>query len=308
VKSAIWIGSGLLVIVALGRPDMAAQRAGGPPPAPQPARALAPLDVTGYWVSVVTEDWRWRMVTPQKGDVTSLPLNAEGRRVAGLWDLAKDDASGDQCKAYGIGGIVRQPGRVHITWLDDSTLQLEFDAGMQKRTLSFDRAKQTNGEKTWQGFSTAQWEGPVGGRGFAARTGDGRDDVRLLSREELARRGTGTGFGDVPGGGGSGLRGGPPARTGPIDSAVLKVQTTHFREGYLRKNGVPYSENAVITEYFQWLPAPPNSDQWLVVTTAVDDPKYLQQPFYTSTNFKREPNGAKWNPTPCKTDPPAQKK
>jgi hypothetical protein len=87
----------------------------------------------------------------------------------------------------------------------------------------------------------------------------------------------------------------------------MKVATTNFKEGYLRKNGVPYSEIATITEYFQWLPPHPNGDAWLIVTTAIDDPKYLQQPFYTSTNFKREPDGSKWSPTACKTDPPARK-
>jgi hypothetical protein len=307
MKRTILVGAALITLIAAGRPQLSAQRRGGPPPAPQPAQALAPIDVAGYWVSVVTEDWRWRMVTPQKGDYTSLPLNPEGRRVAEQWDLAKDDASGNQCKAFGIGGIIRQPGRMHITWQDDNTLKIEFDAGTQTRVLSFDKSKQASGEKTWQGFSVAEWEGPVGGRGFAARTGDGRDDVRLLSREELARRGTGTGFGDVPGGGGSGLRGGPPARTGALDSGIIKVASTNFREGYLRKNGVPYSETATITEYFQWLPPHPNGDAWLIVTTAIDDPKYLQQPFYTSTNFKREADGSKWNPTACKTEPPARK-
>ena len=86
---------------------------------------------------------------------------------------------------------------------------------------------------------------------------------------------------------------------------MIRVVTHQFRDGYLRTNGVPYSENASITEYFQWLPPHPDGDRWLVVTTVVDDPKYLQQPFYTSTNFKREADGTKWNPTPCHTEPPA---
>jgi hypothetical protein len=293
--AGISLGGVLLTLTLVG-PDAAAQRGrGASPQPPQSPRSLAPIDVTGYWVSVVTEDWRWRMVTPQKGDVTSVPLNAEGRRVAGLWDLANDDAAGNQCKAYGVGGIMRQPGRLHITWLDDNTLKLDVDAGTQTRILSFDKTKQASGEKTWQGYSSAAWEGPVRRPG----RGDGPEAQFGI--------GGGTGFGDVPGGGGQGLRGMPAPRRGALDSAVIKVETTNFREGYLRKNGVPYSETAIISEYFQWLPPHPNGDDWLVVTTAVDDPKYLQQPFYTSTNFKREPNGSKWNPTPCKTDPPASK-
>ena len=297
MRPTIWIGAtGLLAIVAAAAPEMAAQRRGGPPPTPPAARAVAPVDLTGYWVSVVTEDWRWRMVTPAKGDYTSVPLNAAGRRAADAWDLATDEASGNQCKAYGIGGVMRQPGRLHITWQDDTTLKVEFDAGTQTRLLTFDKSKQPSGEKTWQGFSVAEWEGPVKrlGRGDAGP-------------EAQFGIGGGTGFSDVPGGGGSGLRGMPPPRRGALDTGIVKVETRHFREGYLRKNGVPYSENAAITEYFQWLPPHSNGDAWLVVTTEVNDPKYLQQPFYTSTNFKREPNGAKWNPTACKTDPPAKR-
>src|SRR5262245_56535486 len=97
------------------------------------AKEIAPVDLTGYWVSVVSEDWRHRIMTPRKGDLESLPLNAEGSRVANMWDLAKDDQAVLQCKAFGIGGIMRQPGRLHITWQDDNTLKMEFDAGTQTR-------------------------------------------------------------------------------------------------------------------------------------------------------------------------------
>src|SRR5262245_5422294 len=86
--------------------------------AQQSAKTVFPLDLTGYWVSVVSEDWRHRMATPRKGDYESVPISGEGRRVADTWDLAKDDADGLQCKAFGVGGIVRQPGRLHITWQD----------------------------------------------------------------------------------------------------------------------------------------------------------------------------------------------
>src|ERR1700704_1095378 len=81
-----------------------------------PAKPSAPVDLTGYWVSIVTEDWRYRMVTPVKSDYPSIPLNPEGRKVADAWDPAKDEGAGNQCKSYGIGNIMRQPGRVHITW------------------------------------------------------------------------------------------------------------------------------------------------------------------------------------------------
>jgi hypothetical protein len=174
-----------------------------------------------------------------------------------------------------VGGIMRQPGRLHITWQDDNTLKVDFDAGTQTRLLYFDKSKQPGVEKTWQGHSIAEWEIP-------------------------ATRGRGAvgGLGNVAGPRGQSA---PPTRAGS-----LKVATTHFREGYLRKNGVPYSENAAITEYFDRLPPHPNGDVWLMVITTVEDPKYLQQPFYTSTHFKLEPNGSKWNPSPCQTDPPGR--
>src|ERR1700731_4102705 len=90
----------------------------------QAPQAAAPVDLTGYWVSLVTEDWRYRMTTPPKGDFVSVPLNPEGQRIANQWDPARDEASGNQCKAYGAGGLMRIPGRLHITWQDDTTLKV----------------------------------------------------------------------------------------------------------------------------------------------------------------------------------------
>jgi hypothetical protein len=268
---------------------VSAQR-GGPPAAPLTARQAAPIDLTGTWVAVVTEDWRWRMVTPPKGDVSSIPVNGEGRKAAMAWDAAADAASGNECRAFGVGGIMREPGRLRISWQDPSTLKLEFDAGTQTRTLLFDRAAQPAAEKTWQGFSRAEWEGPGIGRGPEAPPGPG----------------AGPAGPPVPGGGGQGLRGGPPPRGAASiqRGGSLKVVTTNFKAGYLRKNGVPYSEQASITEYFHRLPTHPNGDDWINVVTVVEDPRYLATPFYTSTNFRREADDTKFKPSPCKTDPP----
>jgi hypothetical protein len=108
----------------------------------------------------------------------------------------------------------------------------------------------------------------------------------------------------LAGGGGRGQRGGPPPSASLNEGGSIEVTTTNFRAGYLRKNGVPYSENAKITEYIHRLPAAPNGDVWLHVVTIVDDPQYLSEPFYTSTMFKREPSGSKWRPTECRTPPP----
>ncbi|MGH9147459.1 MAG: hypothetical protein ACRD1Q_12165, partial [Vicinamibacterales bacterium] len=221
------------------------------PQAPQTPRAAAPIDLTGYWVSVVTEDWRWRMLTPPKGDYASVPLTVEGRKVADTWDPAK--AASDGCKAYGAPAVMRMPGRLNITWENDTTLKIETDAGRQTRRLRFESGRKPDEAASWQGHSVASWE-VTGGRG-------GRGDA-------------------------------PAPRGG-----TLKVITTNLRAGYLRKNGVPYSENAVVTEYFD--PHAAYGTEWFTVTTIVDDPRYLAQTFVTSTHFKREPDGAKWSPAPC---------
>jgi hypothetical protein len=289
----IRIALAILVVTLVVAPSIVAQRGAGPAGPPRPAQAIAPIDLTGTWVAVITEDWRWRMATPPRGDVASVPVNAEGRKATQSWNLEADNAAGNQCKAFGVGGIMRQPGRIRISWQDPATLKLEFDAGTQTRLLNFDRTKQPGAEKTWQGFSIADWQGPGVGRG-APPVGD----ARVTGGGVLAP--------SVPGGGGQGLRGGPPPRQqAQINrGGDLKVVTTNFREGYLRKNGVPYSEQATITEYFHRLPTHPNGDNWLHVTTIVEDPRYLAQPFYTSTHFRLEPNDAGFKPTPCSTPAP----
>ena len=231
-------------------PHAAAQNRGAPPAAIT-AKATAPIDLTGYWVAFVTEDWRHRMLTPPKGDYQSLPMNPEARKVADAWDPAADERSGNECKAYGAAAIMRVPGRVNITWQDDNTLRVDTDAGMQTRVFHFGPPPATPGQRTWQGYSTAQWERPVPRRGA------------------------------------------PPPMGGS-----LKVVTTNVRAGYLRKNGVPYSENAVVTEYFD-VAALPDGSPLLLVTTVVEDPLYLQMPFIVSSQFKKERDGSKWDPTPC---------
>jgi hypothetical protein len=250
----------------------AAQRRGPPPPAN--AEAGAPVDLTGQWVSVVSEDWRWRMMTPPKGDYTSVPLNPAGKAAADAWDLAADNAAQLQCKAFGVGGIMRVPGRVRISWQDPDTLKLETDAGQQVRLFHFIASAPQNelpelengmppaGDKTWQGYTRAQWFKQLQSRGL--------------------------GFGAVTGSGGA-----------------LRAVTRGMRAGYLRKNGVPYSENAVITEQFNVFKL--NDDNiWLTVTTIVDDPANLTEPFITSTEFKKETDRTKWSPSPCRTDPPLE--
>jgi hypothetical protein len=308
------------------------------PAVPTPQTA-APFDPTGYWVSVVTEDWRWRMVTPTRGDVDGVPLNPAGLKMALSWDFAKDVATpGAQCKAYGGAAIMRMPTRLHTTWAPDGkSLKVETDAGTQVRTLNFNPAA-TAAPRSLQGTSIASWIDMGGGRGRGGRGGGGGAAAAVADDETAAPQGAaaqlaqandaarGTAPAPPPGQGRVGGAATPaPANGGPAAGAAnagggrgraaggggraaygngtLKVVTTNLRAGYLRKNGVPYSENATVTEYFDRLPGPNNS-QWLVVRTTVDDPTYLTGPFTVSSNFKLEPDGSKWQPSPCLIDPP----
>jgi hypothetical protein len=237
-----------------------AQPPAGKAKPPASARAAAPVDFTGYWVSVVSEDWRWRMVTPIRGDFASIPLNAEGRRIGNAWDPAADEAAGNQCKAYGAPALLRIPGRLHITWQDDNTLKIEASEGAQVRLLHFGGRAPAGEPPSWQGYSVANWEQPVRGP-QAPQQGLGASRIGTRGRS-------------------------------------LEVVTTNLRPGYLRKNGPPYSANTVLREFFD-LHTERSGDTWFVVTTIVEDPTYLTEPFVTSTNFKKEPDGTKFRTSPC---------
>jgi hypothetical protein len=243
------------------RPASPAQRGaqagggrGNQPPAAARGTVPAdgPFDPTGYWVSLVSDEWRYRMLTPAKGNVDYVPVNQEGRRVAQEWDPAKDAAAGEACKAYGPVGIMRLPGRLHLTWQDPNTLKIEIDNGTQTRLLHFGENLAPAAEPpSLQGYSTAQWE-TTGGRGAPGQPRYGQ----------------------------------------------LKVVTTKMRPGYLRKNGVPYSAGAVLTEYFAHL-VDDDGTRYLTVTTMLEDPTYLQQPWVRTSQFKKQPDAKGWNPTPC---------
>ena len=264
VRTTVVVAAGAIALCLVARIDAQPRpsASAAPPPAP---RAAAPIDLTGYWVSIVTQDWRWRMVTPAKGDYPRLPLTPEARAIADAWDPARDEAAGEQCRSYGAPALMSVPGRLHITWQDDRTLKVETDAGTQTRLLRFDDTDAPPGtERTWQGLSVAQWQTP-------------RPNVPLLLR--------------------------PAERTADAPAVVptggsLRVVTTNLRAGYLRKNGVPYSENAVLTEHWDVYKRP-NGEEYLTITTQVDDPQYLRTPRLVAPVFKKEANGAKWDPTPC---------
>lgn len=236
----------LLFVAAHASAFAQARGRGGAPAPPQTAKAAAAIDLTGYWVSIVTEDWRYRMVTPAKGDYQGVPMTPDARKIADTWDPAKEEASGELCKSYGAPAILRVPGRLHLTWTDDQTLRMDTDAGKQTRIFHFGGWKAPAGPHTLQGDSVAEWE--AGGRGAT----DG----------------------------------------------AMKVTTTNLKAGFLRKNGVPYSENTTVTEYYELIKMPDGSPL-MVVTISTTDPTYLRQPFVISSQFKKEPSDAKWHPTEC---------
>ena len=235
--------------------SLRAQRQGGT--ASASARDTAPIDLTGYWVSYVTENWRYRMVTPAKGEYRRIPASPAALPIIKAWDPAADERAGDQCKSYGAGAIMSVPGRLHITWQDGNTLRIDTDAGRQTRLLRFTDRTSSGGRgvsatapssapATWQGESTARWE-------------------RIA----------------------------PPDAGGSLD-----VVTSHMRGGYLRKNGVPYSDRATVSEHFD-VATLPDGGRLLLVMTTVEDPVYLNGPYIVSPHFIKEPDGSRWDPTPC---------
>jgi hypothetical protein len=230
----------------------AAQAGRGRGGTPLDAKSSAPFDMTGYWVSVITQNWRLRMVTPAKGDYLGFPMTPAAKQAADAWDPAKDEAAGDECKSYGAAVVMTLPERLHITWPDENTLRMEIDSGSQTRLFHFGDWKPSGGKPTRQGDSAAAW---------------------------VSRRGQG-----VP--------------AGTPKSKYLRVTTTHMLPGYLRKNGVPYSENAVLTEDYDFIHEQAG-DEWLIVTTVVEDPIYLENALILSEQFKKQADGTGWEPTPC---------
>ena len=157
----------LTALIALGsQAPSLAQFPFGPPPTPRKQdRTSALIDPTGNWVAVVSEDWRWRMLTPLRGDAASIPISRAARAVVDAWDPAKDEAAGKQCQAYGAAGIMRLPGRFRISWQDDTTLKIETDYGMQTRLFHFGGKPSPDLAPSWQGYSAANWEEGPGGMG-----------------------------------------------------------------------------------------------------------------------------------------------
>jgi hypothetical protein len=260
------------------------------------AKSMAPIDLTGYWTAVVTEDWHVRMLTAPKGDFGSgvagtienpgvgfvgagpnpsaqgnIPYNVAGAQAAMKWDPARDEAEGHACKAYGGAGIMRQPTHLRISWQDDNTLKVEADYGTQTRLFHFappaseGRLDYSNATFFPAGMSTL--EPPAG--------------------TEPSVQGYSIAQWTIMGGAGSVERGGN-----------LKVLTSRLLPGYYWKNGMPYTAKATLTEYFRTMELPDHS-QWIRYTQIPNDPEYLTQPWIVNYAFRKLPDASTWKPTPC---------
>ena len=217
-------------------------------------------------MSIVTQDWRWRMVTPPKGDYQGVQMTPEAAKVADAWDPAKDEAAGEQCKSYGAPALMSVPGRLHITWQDDNTLKVETDAGTQTRLLHFGRGPATPRAAR----RAAHLAGGVGGAVAEPRP---NVPLKLRPADRAAARAAAS-----------------PGRR------IAESRHDEPPRRYLRKNGVPYSENAVLTEH---------RDLYKQRRRVADDhddgrgPRYLRNARLIAPIFKKEADGGKWDPTPC---------
>jgi hypothetical protein len=192
--------------------------------------------MTGYWVSVVGEDWRWRAF-PTRGDYGAVPLNQAARGIADAWDGAKDVAAGEACKAFAAPSVMRIPGRLHITWQDDQTLKIETDAGKQTRLFYFGNSPEKTAED-YQGSSKAEWDlGNAGAGGLFFGRGGG-------------------------------------AASGP--SGSLKVVTTKMKAGYATRNGVPFSATATLTEYYDLVKEKSGVEYLILTSTLDDPTYFSQ--------------------------------
>lgn len=232
---------------------------------------FAPIDLTGNWVAVITEDWHIRMITPAPGYYAGLPLTSRALEVADAFDINAFREAGRACEAFGAGRLLREPGRLQISWEDEDTLRIDADAGEQSRLLHFANAPAA-GAPSLQGHSVAEWQ-------YAG----GFDPQR-----ELLNPGEGRGRRTLN-------------QSTPVQEMAggkLYIETSNLSGGLLRKNGVPYSPEAEVTEYFNTL-TEPDGTEWLIVTTIVRDPLNLLVEHISSSNFRREADDSGWNPRPC---------
>lgn len=251
------VGVWMLVVTAT---SLGAQSPRVPQTEPMNAREQAAFDLNGYWVSLITQNWQYRMIVPGPGEYADLPINRLAKQVADAWKVGPDEAAGKQCEAYGGAVIMRLPERLHIHWLDANVLQVDTDSGMQTRLLHF-RPEPAGAQlsPSLQGYSRAKWVVLTGKNLLFAPPREQQSDRRFGS---------------------------------------LEVTTDHLLPGLLRKNGVPYGRETRVREWWD-LRTERTADQWLSISTKVQDPEYLLEPYIYDSVFGKESDGSKWDPSPC---------
>jgi len=262
-------GAAAAAAAAAARATTGLGSASRPAARPPTAQAQAPFDPSGYWVSLITENWRWRMVVPGKGEYADVPINLRAKQLADAWNPATDEAAGKQCEAYGAAVIMRNPERLHISWQDANTLRVDTDEGMQTRLLRFVppaapggpaaapeplAAPHTDEPPSWQGQSAARWQLAAGTAAAAA-----------------------------------------PAAAPRFGS--LEVSTDDMLPGLLRKNGIPYGADTQMREF--WDLRTLGTQRWISISVRVTDPQYLRGPYIYDSIFQQEPDGSKWAASVC---------
>jgi hypothetical protein len=83
--------------------------------------------------------------------------------------------------------------------------------------------------------------------------------------------------------------------TGVWEGNTLKTYTTHVKEGYLRRNGVPTSDQTTVSMSIS------RHDDILTITAVIDDPVYLTEPHILSRSWQLDPTALNLTnvPAPC---------
>jgi hypothetical protein len=185
-------------------------------------------DLAGGWIAKPHEDLPERGQGPEIGDYTGMPINDAARMKADAWDSQRWEMIEHECTEHPADYGPRGPANMRV-WADMDpftkgirTWHMELMYMLPLRSFYMDGRPHPSkyAPHTWQGFSTAEWEGDK-----------------------------------------------------------LKVTTTHLKEGWIRRNGLPRSEVATLVEFYI------RHHDVLTVVTHVKDPIYLTEPFIRTSSW-----------------------
>ena len=261
-ESASWRLAIAVVLSAARRAMPDAPRSRRAPRAARRRREAAPVDLTGYWVSPSWRTGAGAWSRRSKAMPRACPSTPQARPSSTPGIPAKDEAAGDECKAYGAPGLMRVPGRLRIRWQDDDTLE---DRSRRRRADAL-AALRRGAARTASRRAGKATRGPVGASDGAPGTG---------------RRA------------GSAWR-----RGGPRRAERSRWRRRSCCRATCGRMAFRTASETTCTEYFDRF-TEPDGTEWFTVTTIVTDPVYLGVPFVTTTDFRKERDGASWDPRPC---------